>query len=279
MSFLKITDPKKRDLMVAEFLKTKKNIQRNQLVERLGEQHAMAGFTRQFKPITDVQKDISQNILSEIKNLPKAIDFPREYKEYTPAIEGDVPEMIGPIATNYMRKFASKDNDTDTVYGIYDNKGKFYIGDTRVGIIGDNIIVGEKEYQGTPGLWELITMKLPNDQVYDDEDYENYAEILVNTSALKRGNVSGSRTPKSNKGWKWNNLLKPIWSERDKYEGTGVVILPSDANALFDRFELLFASKEAGNTGLRNEIVSIGDELKRQNVLGVNEYKKIMSSL
>ena len=133
MSFLKITDPKKRDLMVAEFLKTKKNIQRNQLVERLGEQHAMAGFTRQFKPITDVQKDISQNILSEIKNLPKAIDFPRayqEYKEYTPAIEGDVPEMIGPIATNYMRKFASKDKDTDTVYGIYDNKGKFYIGDT-----------------------------------------------------------------------------------------------------------------------------------------------------
>ena len=45
MSFLKITDPKKRDLMVAEFLKTKKNIQRNQLVERLGEQHAMVGFT------------------------------------------------------------------------------------------------------------------------------------------------------------------------------------------------------------------------------------------
>ena len=168
MSFLKITDPKKRDLMVAEFLKTKKNIQRNQLVERVGEQHAMAGFTRQFKPITDVQKDISQNILSEIKNLPKAIDFPRAYKEYTPAIEGDIPEMIGPIATNYMRKFASKDKDTYTVYGIYDNKGKFYIGDTRVGIIDDNIIVGEKEYQGTPGLWELITMKLPNDQVYDD---------------------------------------------------------------------------------------------------------------
>ena len=272
MSFLKITDPKKRDLMVAEFLKTKKNIQRNQLVERLGEQHAMAGFTRQFKPITDVQKDISQNILSEIT---KAIDFPREYKEYTPAIEGDVPEMIGPIAESYLRKFASK--DADKVYGIYDNKGKFYIGDTRVGIIGDNIIVGEKEYQGTPGLWELIIMKLP--QVYDDEDYENYAEILVNTSALKRGNVSGSRTPKASKSWKWNNLLKPIWGERAKYECTGVVIIPSDPNALLDRLDLLMASKGAGNTGVRNEIVSICDELKRQNVLNVNAYKKLMSSL
>ncbi len=40
MSFLKITEPKKRDLIVAEFLKTKTNIQRNQLAERLGEQDA-----------------------------------------------------------------------------------------------------------------------------------------------------------------------------------------------------------------------------------------------
>ena len=45
MSFLKITEPKKRDLIVAEFLKTKKNIQRNQLAEHLCEQDAMAQFT------------------------------------------------------------------------------------------------------------------------------------------------------------------------------------------------------------------------------------------
>ena len=120
-------------------------------------------------------------------------------------------------------------------------------------------------------------MKLPNE--YDDEDYENYAEILVNTSALKRGNVSGSRTPKASKSWKWNNLLKPIWGERAKYEGTGVVIIPSDPNALLDRLDLLMASKRAGNTGVRNEIVSICDELKRQQILDVNAYKKLMSSL
>ena len=279
MSFLKITDPKKRDLIVAEFLKTRKNIQRNQLAERLGEQEAMAEFTRQYKPITDVQKDISQNILSEIKNVPKAIDLPRtypEYKEYTPAIEGDVPEMIGPIAASYLRKFATK--YADKVY-IYNNKGKFYIVDTRIGIIDDNIIVGEKEYQDTPGLWELITMKLPYDQVYDDEDYGNYSDILVNTSALKRGNVTESRVPKVSKSWKWNNLLKQIWSERDKYEGRGVVTIPSDPNALLERLDLLMASKGAGNTGVGNEIVSICDELKRQNVPDVNAYKNLMSSL
>ena len=210
----------------------------------------------------------------------KSKKFPKQYIDFPTylAIEGmDAPEMIGPIAASYLRKFATK--DADNIFGIYDNKGKFYIGDTRIGIIDDNIIVGEKEYQGTPRLWELITMKLPNDQVYDDEDYENYANILVNTSALKRGNVSESRSPKANKSWKWNHLLNQIWRERDKYEGRGVVIIPSDPIALLERLDLLMASKGAGNTGVGNEIISICDELKRQQILDVNAYKNVMSSL
>ena len=38
MSFLKISDPVKRDFIVKEFLETKKNIQDNLLSERTGEQ-------------------------------------------------------------------------------------------------------------------------------------------------------------------------------------------------------------------------------------------------
>jgi len=37
MPFLKISDPKKRDYIAEEFLKTKKNIQDNYLSERLGD--------------------------------------------------------------------------------------------------------------------------------------------------------------------------------------------------------------------------------------------------
>ena len=59
--------------------------------------------------------------------------------------------------------------------------------------------------------------------------------------------------------------------------GTGLKILPSDPNTLIDRFDLLFSSKKAGHTGVRNEIVSILDELKRQGVLKTNEYKKLNS--
>ena len=59
--------------------------------------------------------------------------------------------------------------------------------------------------------------------------------------------------------------------------GSGLKILPSDPNALIDRFDLLFSSQKAGHTGVRNEIISILDELKRQGVINVNEYKKINS--
>ena len=280
MSFLKITDPSKREEMVDEFLKMRSNIQSNQLANRLGKQKTTAKYARRYKPLTDIaeaQTNISKDILTEVKKLPDVLEWPREV--YTPAIEGPGAsdmETYGPIAREYMTEAFGKDRDN--VFGIHKGADKnLYIGDTRIHVNGNNIIVGEKEYQGTPGLWELITMKLPNE--YDDEDYENYAEILVNTSALKRGNVSGSRTPKASKSWKWNNLLKRIWSERDEYEGEGVVILPSDAEALLDRLELLFASKGAGNTGLGNEIVSICDELKRQKALNVNQYKNLMSSL
>ena len=59
------------------------------------------------------------------------------------------------------------------------------------------------------------------------------------------------------------------------HNGSGVVVIPSDPNALLERLDLLLASQEAGHTGVRNELVSICDELKRQGVLDTNSYKKL----
>ena len=91
--------------------------------------------------------------------------------------------------------------------------------------------------------------------------------------------------------YKWAKIISPIWEEVKKRKrlktieeedepqpstsGTGLKILPSDPNALIDRFDLLFTSQKAGHTGVRNEIVSILDELKRQGVINVNDYKKL----
>ena len=56
--------------------------------------------------------------------------------------------------------------------------------------------------------------------------------------------------------------------------GSGLTILPSDPNALIKRFDLLLASQNAGHSGVRNELVSIFDELKRQGVINTNTYKQ-----
>ena len=61
-------------------------------------------------------------------------------------------------------------------------------------------------------------------------------------------------------------MLKTIWDVRVRFAGKGIVIA-SDSNALFDRVDLLMASKTAGNATVGNTLVTICDELKRQNVL------------
>ena len=304
---------------MSEFLETKRNIQGQQLEERMGEQDALSALTKQFKPITDAQSKMTTGILKELVPLQQSSseqttllkDLPRALKAAIPplpSILGDLsgeaelasmeslsdyddepPEMLGKIAESYLRKFATK--DADKTYSIYDKSGSFFIGDAKVGVIDNNIIVGDKEYQGTPGLWELIVMNKPDNEIYTQEDYENYADIMINSNALRQGHKKDGR-PLSSRGWKWNNLLKDIWSEKGKF-GKGLVrrslrssgveshtiVLPSDPNVLLERLDLLLASKAAGNTGVRNEIVSICDELKRQNVLDTNTYKNLMSVL
>ena len=76
MSFLKISDPVKRDSIVNEFLELKKNIRDNLLSER-------TNLSKFFKPITEMQKDTTREIreglrpIKEgIENLPQAITFP-----------------------------------------------------------------------------------------------------------------------------------------------------------------------------------------------------------
>ena len=58
MSFLKITDHKKRNFIVNEFLKTRQNSQQNFLSERVGDVNTQYKLSKLFKPVTDMQKDL-----------------------------------------------------------------------------------------------------------------------------------------------------------------------------------------------------------------------------
>ena len=57
------------------------------------------------------------------------------------------------------------------------------------------------------------------------------------------------------------------------------VTLPSDPSELVDRLTLLAGSKEAGNTGVYNEMVSICDELLKKKIIGKGQYKEFLSNI
>ena len=71
--------------------------------------------------------------------------------------------------------------------------------------------------------------------------------------------------------------------EKDLYTGNGItpslpIIQACDPIALVERLDILMASKEAGNTGVRNDLVSVCDE-QRQNLINKHKYKIIMLKL
>ena len=175
---------------------------------------------------------------------------------------------VGPIAAEYLEKYLNPEEEVDKTFGPYTNKeGTWKIGNEEVTFDGNNLIRGRTKCEGTRGLWELIVSNKPSEQNYDDGDYATYSEIMVNTNTMRRDNDPNNRYPKSSKSWKWTNVVKDIWDNRKTYEGQGTIVIPSDPYALLERLDLLMASKEAGNIGTRNELVSICDELLRQRVI------------
>ena len=292
MSFLKITDPTKRDQTVKEYLELKKNIRNNLLSERAGEQQLQTELTKFYIPITESQKattkEITESQKATAREITEGLRPIREGIESLPQTmqpigdasgkepeEEEEDELVGDIAIKYLRL---DDKVKDKTFGINKIDGHHYIGDTHVIIHKNNIIIDNEKFTGTPGLWDLIMLKDPPEKDYSEKEYKNYARILIKTHVLHQGNNPNNPYPKSSKSYKWNRFLRHIWEYRGaEFEGEGVVIMSSDPNALLERLDLLLASQKAGHTGVGNELVSICDELKRQGILDTTAYKKLNS--
>ena len=267
------------------------------------------------KEITEAQKTAAEKITKELLPIEEGIEnltvIPIEAGDPIPAIKPTEEQIteIGKIATDYLKStFGRKATKSDIIPG--DKEGTlFKIGKTPVKIEDNNIIInGMEEIKGTNGLWNLLTSRdIPDKKEYGAEDLYKYILIMYNTNVTRQGFNKDNKRISGNK--KMNDLIKPFvealeeggdnklinkinkhfgLKDEDEEEtededddpqpgisGTGLKILPSDPNALIDRFDLLFSSQKAGHTGVRNEIVSILDELKRQGVINVQEYKKL----
>ena len=174
----------------------KKNIRDNLLSERTGEQELQTHLSKFYKRITKTQKatvrEITEGlrpIREGIENLQQAITFPST-QPLGEASGEEEPPYIGEIAGKYLNRPI-----TDEVHGMYKKEGLYYIGNKQATVVDNNIIIDDKKFKGTPGLWELIVSKNPDDNIYTYKDYENYKRLMFKTNALHRDNDPKSTYP------------------------------------------------------------------------------------
>lgn len=191
-------------------------------------------------------------------------------------------------------------NDMNIPFGVRSENNKMMIGNTVVNISKSydnltnhkiyNLNIDDKKYLLTPGLKELLLHKKPNLSLVSDSDRLIYKGILIKTNAHRKYyNPDGQ--VKGDKGIKYRQIIKPLLQEintnpfqglkeisSSHKRGSGLpkmktyvkdteLIYWDDPNELIERLKLLYASKNAGNTGLDNEIISIIEELKEAGII------------
>lgn len=181
---------------------------------------------------------------------------------------------LGILAKEYVKRLITDRNKSiDTTYGPHYEGNELMIGDKKVTFNRNDIYVHGTRYKGTPGLYELIFMNEPDEELYDENDLAAYKSIMIATNAHRQGYNPDGRL-NSNRGVKYRNVIGKLFG---RFSGEGLInksvvtdvdyVYWNDVNELVDRLKLLVASQSAGHTGHSNEIVSIIEELREAGVI------------
>ena len=268
MPFYEIQDLNKRDEIVKEINERRKKIYQDSINENIYDANLQTDLTKLYKPLIESNEKILNKIAD--KELNKSND-----KELT-------EDNLGDISSSFLKRYNMRFvNDVRRNFEISKIGNKMVFGKMEVTVDGNDIVVGGEKYKGTNGLWELMTESNAPDEwsSVNDEDLQNYSKIIFNSGAIY--SESNPNKPKASRSEKYRKIIKPLWekfkSDTKVKKGYGVIILPSDPNALIERFTLSVAAWYAGNKGSRNEAVSICDELLRQNRINKEEYKSMIA--
>lgn len=200
--------------------------------------------------------------------------------ETRPGVIDEFLENFNPLPRNYIDGlFRDTSNTYDTTYGVtYEaDVNRLMLGSKVITFDEDDIVIENKRYKGSEGLYELIFKSNP--EGYSNDDLNQYHDILEHTNVHHR-DFDGMKQLRGSAGTKWKRVIKPIifkkrapksWSGRgtsmfvrnDPYQ----YVYWDDVNELVDRLRLLVASENAGHTNHNNEIVSIIEELREAGVI------------
>ena len=276
MAFIDIKNPLERDKIVKEYIETVKQIKDKTLDDKAQGLQRKRQIEEVFSPVVGATNESTNKITDEIKKN-------RAVNEST---KGYWQKGFTQTAVEYYLNLKS---NKDTYYGIQKEGSNYVMGDKIVTVDEQsNIQIDGTSFQATPGLWELIMLKIP--QNYTQEDMQTYEDLVYKTDVIANPLIKKS-TDKPKLTVKYTKLLKYLEPEevseeeqeapkKRKVIGEGIQFLPGNISGLLDRLKLVYGEREAGNIkSTNNEIVGILDELLRLKYLSRGQYNMVSRSL
>ena len=226
MSFFRITNPEKRDAMVADYTATMKRLKERNFAERVGDSYRRREFQEQWEPVIRSNEKVAENLIKDLKPIKQ------EMEELNKAVKH---EDHASYFQEFKARVLSRDPEVDTSFGIYFvDDGSLRMGNETVTIDRyDDITVGKEVYYGSKGLWKLNTDTTENQIGYADHDYTRgelleYIKLVNQTHVLHQDFDPKNPYPRANSSWKWKHLLRPIWdslkqkSKEEEPSGSGL---------------------------------------------------------
>ncbi|XP_070152496.1 uncharacterized protein [Polyergus mexicanus] len=150
-------------------------------------------------------------------------------------------DRLGSLGPKYMGALLGGEapNELDHVYGAYIGAKGTMLGNKRFDIDPDHSIFIDKiKYIGTPGLYELIFVKNPDNLMYTEKDKLTYKNILLMTNAHRRDH-DARKSFLGNKGYKYKSIIAPlIHGSGAKKTGAGRV--PSTMRVTDDKIDYIY---------------------------------------
>ncbi|KYN19302.1 hypothetical protein ALC57_08370 [Trachymyrmex cornetzi] len=229
--------------------KTRASIRKKHRALKTGIMEKEIVLEKQLKPIIEPLKQIvgitaREGKLVETKFMKSKRKNKREYSDddeedddndgddddndaiptqITPQRHQRLQSQLGPLGQVYVNTLliGNARNEINLVYGVYFDENGTTLGNKKFDVnMDDTIIMDGERYKGTPGLYELIFKKIPNDAIYTENDKQTYKHILLTTNDHRRDN--NARMPiKSNKGHKYKNIIAPLLVTRS-VSGTNI---------------------------------------------------------
>ena len=285
MSFLDIKNPARRNELVQEYVDDMKTVRKRNLHTREEKLTIGEELNTLFKPVVQATEKAASEKKKEMEELRGAL------------------EKNADFAVTRPRKAGARTKYDDKTFGPYWTKtGKLHLGVSEIkqerlpgGV--DQLVVGRRRYDMTPGFSALLTQIRPTE--YTEDDFKNYTKLIAQTKTVNNPGPNAVANPKST--WKYKNLLKDmgldmsddtstvtsperqdddvLFTPTRTSAGSGVGYHPGDMSGLSKKLELLSVEFLAGNTTVRNELVYVLDALLWLKKLTKKEYTEITNRL